>query len=148
MTSLQSRARPAVRSRRAGNVVAAIANAVVLWLVHGWPGWEVVPFLTAETSRVLGVVTASLAAGIVVNLLQLPPHPGWLTPAGLVVTSAFAVAVTVRVLDVFPFAFDGGFDWALVVRIVLVVGIVGAAVGVIVAVVSLVRLLAAERIEP
>jgi hypothetical protein len=63
----------------------------------------------------------------------------------LVITSAFGVAVMLRVLQVFPFAFHSGFDWALVARVVLVVGIVGAAVGVIVAVVSLLRLLAAER---
>jgi len=145
MTSLQARAAPSVRSRRAGSVVGAIIDGAMLWLIHGWPGWEVAPVLTVETPRVLGIVTASLVAGIGVNLLQLLPHPGWLTPAGSAVTSAFGVAVLLRVLQVFPFAFHSGFDWALVVRVVLVVGIVGAAVGLLVAIVSLLRLLAAER---
>jgi hypothetical protein len=59
MTSLQARAAPSVRSRRVGSVVGAIVDAALLWLIHGWPGWDVVPFLTVETPRVLGIVTAS-----------------------------------------------------------------------------------------
>ena len=51
-------------SRRPGYVAGIAVNAVLLWLVHGWPGWEVVPFLTDETPRVLGWVTASLVVGV------------------------------------------------------------------------------------
>jgi hypothetical protein len=147
MTALRTRSTSTASGKRIGYVVGAIVNAVVLWLVHVWPGWEVVPFLTDETPQVLGVLTASLVAGIVVDVVLLFPHPAWLTPAGLVVTSAFGLAVAIRVLDVFPFAFDEGFDWSPVVRVLLVLGVIGAAIGLLVAVVSLVRLLAARRAD-
>ena len=45
----------------------------------------------------------------------------------------------------FPFAFDSALDWALVVRIPLIVGIVGAAIGALVASVSLLRPLGGQE---
>ena len=132
-------------SRSAGHLIGAAVNGLLLYLIHVSPGWEVLPFLTADTPKVLGWVDASLIAGIVVNLLHLVADPGWLTPAGSLVTAAFGLAATARVLQVFPFAFTTAFDWALVVRILLVVGVVGAAIGVVASLVSLLRILAVQR---
>jgi hypothetical protein len=81
-----------------------------------------------------------LVAGIVVGLLHLGPHRAWLTPVGTLVTSFFGLVATVRVLQVFPFSFGPGFDWEPVLRIVLVLGAVGAGIGALLAVVQLVRL--------
>src|SRR5436190_9702285 len=43
-------------TRRAGYVVGAVVNGMLLLAVNVWPGWQVVPFLTAQTSQVLGLV--------------------------------------------------------------------------------------------
>ena len=124
----------------AGYLVGASVNAVLLLAIHVWPGWQVVPFLTAETPAVLGAVDAMLVAGIVVNLLHVVWNPGGLTPVGVLVTTGFGLVATVRVLQVFPFAFGPGIDWAAVVRVLLVLGVIGSAVGLVIALVQLLRL--------
>ena len=47
--------------------------------------------------------------------------------------------MSVRLLQVFPFDFSGGFDWSLIVRILLVIGVVGSFFGAGAAVVRLLR---------
>ncbi|SNS11493.1 hypothetical protein SAMN04488107_1437 [Geodermatophilus saharensis] len=142
MTDLRTRP-PSTAGRRGGAVAAALANGVLLLLVHVWPGWEVVPFLTDDTTRVLRYVDAALIAGIAVALLQLVRPGGASVPAGTVVTTAFGLAATVRVLQVFPFDLDPG--WEVVVRVVLWIGVAGGVVGILVALVALLRLRAARR---
>ena len=54
--------------------------------------------------------------------------------------NAVGLAAMVRLWQVFPFDLGGaGFDWDLVVRCALVLGMVGAVLGALVAVVHLVR---------
>ena len=54
--------------------------------------------------------------------------------------SAFGIALTWQVLAVFPFRFAGdGFDWAVLIRVLLVLGLVGSAIGVVAGVVRLAR---------
>jgi hypothetical protein len=142
MTLQQTVARP-TSGRRVGYVLGALANAALLWMMHVWPGWEVVPFLNADTPQVLGLVDASLVAGIVVNLVHLVCDPGWSIPAGQGVTTAFGLAATIRVLDVFPF--DLGSGWATVVHVLLVVGIAGSVIGLVAALVCLAHMLGSTR---
>lgn len=137
--TLQETTPRSAAGRRVGYVFGILANGVLLWLIHVWPGWDVVPFLTRDTPQVLGLVDASLVAGLLVNAAHLVRDPGWLTPAGTLVTTAFGLAATARVLQVFPFALAPG--WATAARVLLVVGIVGSVIGLIVAFVSLVRML-------
>jgi hypothetical protein len=125
---------------RAGYLAGALGNALLLGALHIWPGWQVLPFLTAETPEVLGAVDAMLVAGIAIDLLHVVRHRPWQTPVGTFVTSAFGLVATVRVLQVFPFAFGPGFDWSPVVRVLLVLGAVGSAIGCVLAVVQMVRL--------
>jgi hypothetical protein len=98
-----------------------------------------VPFLTGDTPQVLGLVDAWLAAGIVVNAVHLVRDPGWLTPAGTLVTTAFGLGATARILRVFPFDLDPG--WATAAQVLLVVAIVGSVIGLVAASVSLIRML-------
>ncbi|MGY1605021.1 hypothetical protein [Geodermatophilus sp. SYSU D00815] len=134
---------PAAAARRATAGAGLLADAVLLLLVHAWPGWEVVPFLTGDTTRVLPFVDAALVAGIVVALVQLVRPEGWLAPAGTLVTTAFGLVVTARVLQVFPF--DLGSGWETAARVVLWIGLVGGVIGLVAALVSLVRLRAVAR---
>ena len=129
--------RPSAGTRRAGYVAAVVVNAVLLWLVNVWPGWQAVPFLTAETPQVLGLVNASFVLAIVLNLLYLLHDPLWLTTLGTLATTAVGVAVLATSLAVFPFDLPGA--WETVARVVLVVGLVGTAIAFVVAAVSLIR---------
>ena len=129
-------------ARRGGYAVAALVNAVLLYLVNVQPGWQVLPFLTDGMDDVLGVVNLSLTATLVVNLVYLGYDPPWFTAACQVVLSAISLVVAVRLLQVFPFDFSAyAFDWELLTRVVLWLAVLGSAVGIVAALVKLVRAL-------
>jgi hypothetical protein len=129
--------RPPVGVRRVGYLVAVLINAALLWLLHVWPGWEGVPFLTADFADVLWLVGLSLWVGVGANLLYLVLDPLWLTALGGLATTAIGLAAALRLWEVFPFDLDGA--WTTVVRVALVIGIVGAAIGILVNVVTAIR---------
>jgi hypothetical protein len=109
-----------------------------------WPGWDAVPFLTADVETVLWLIDLSLVVTIALNLLYLIRDPRWLTAAGAVVTTAIGLTAAIRMLQVFPFDLgDSGF-WPVVFRVLLWVAIVGATIGLIANLVALVRALGAR----
>ena len=135
-------------SRRVGYSIAVVINAVLLYLINRSPGWEAVPFLTDDTPRVLGLVNASLIAGVVANALYLVCDPRWLRALGDIVTTSIGLAALVGLWNVFPFSFAAAsVDWELVARWVIAVAIGGSLIGLIVSVGQLVRALIRRR-EP
>ena len=137
--SEQTGSRSSPGARRAGYVVAVLVNAVLLWLVNVYPGWQALPFLTDDVTDVLPWVNVSLAASLAANLVYLVTDAPRVLAAGQMVLSAIALAVTARLLAVFPFDFSAyTVDWALVTRVVLVVALLGSAVGVVAGLVRLV----------
>jgi hypothetical protein len=126
---------------RSGPLAIALVDAALLFLLHVRPGWAEMPFLTADTPAVLGVVDVALVTGLVLNLLYLVRDPRWLTAVGTVVTTALGLAVMVRLWQVFPFDVAAGSGWSAALRTVLVVGIAGAAIGLLVGLVILGRVL-------
>lgn len=138
MTVTAARRRPPVAARRAGYVVSILVNIALLYVVNGWPGWEAVPFLTQDTQQVMGLVNASIVASLLANVVYLFYDAPWLRSLGDLATTAIGLAALISIWNVFPFDFESSsFDWALLVRIGLVVGILGCAIGVIVQLVSL-----------
>jgi hypothetical protein len=131
--------RPSIAARRVGYAIAIVLNAVVWYLVNVRPGWAAVPFLTPETAQVVPLFNASLVVGLVANLIYLGYDPRWVKSLGDLCTSAVSLAVLVRLLQVFPFSFTGWSGWPVLTRVVLVAGLVGTAVGIVAALVSLVR---------
>lgn len=132
--------RPGAAARRFGYIVSIGVGAAVLYGANRWPGWDVVPFLTDETPQVLGLVNASLVVGIVLNLIYVAADPPRIRALGDIVTMTIGIVVLARMWQVFPFDFgDASSPWDTVVRVLLVLGIVGSAVGIIAALVNLVR---------
>lgn len=125
---------------RVGHLLAAAGNVVLLWVSHqlldwGWPG-----FLTDEFAGVLGLVTASFVASILVNLALVVHDKGRFEVLTEIITTWFALAVSLRLLDVFPFDFTGhATDWSGAVHgvLILLIAVTGVAM-----VVNLVRLVA------
>ena len=139
MASTVSTKRPTKAARRTGYVIAALVNAGLLYLVNVWPGWDILPFLTGDFTEVLGWANASMIAGIVVNLVYVLRDAAWVRALGDIVTMSIGIAGLIAMWQVFPFDFaDASFDWALLFRWVLGVGIVGSAIGIVVNLVSLV----------
>ena len=139
MTTTTRTQRPSTAGRRTGYLVAAVINAVLLWLIHVSPGWDAVPFLTADFDTVLWLIDLSLVVTIAVNLIYLIRDPRRLTAAGAVVTTAIGLAAAIRMLQVFPFDFGDSDVWPVVFRVLLWVAIIGAAIGIIVNAVIVVR---------
>ena len=134
--------RKPVGTRRFGYVVAVLVNAAMLYAVNRWPGWQEVPFLTADTELVLGLVNATIVVNLVANVVYLVRDPRWLTALGDLVTTAVGLAALVRIWKVFPL--DVSDRWELLVRTLLVVGIVGSAIGIVVAIVRFGRALSSR----
>lgn len=125
--------------RRLGHVLAAVTNGVLLWVVHQLPGWGWPGFLTTEIELVMGLVTVALLASMATSLV-LASHPAArVRLLAELVRAGLAVAVALRLLEVFPFDFIGhATDWSGLLRSSLIIGI---AVGIVAIVGKLVRLL-------
>jgi len=131
---------PTASTRRAGYLIAVLINAVVLYAANIWPGWAVIGFLNSETALVLGLVNASLIVTIAANVCYLAADPPWLKALGGLLTSAVGLLALVRIWRVFPFDFDSGsIDWTLITRILLVLSIVGSAIGILSGAVGLIK---------
>jgi hypothetical protein len=119
-------------ARRFGFVISVFVNAAFLYLLNISPGWESIPFLTADTELVIGWVNLSLVLGAVLNAIYVLASPPWFRRLGETVTAMVGFIVAIRLYAVFPFDFTGsGFDWTALVRIILIFGIVGTAIGVV-----------------
>ncbi|WP_285245542.1 hypothetical protein [Pseudarthrobacter sp. fls2-241-R2A-127] len=126
-----------------GNLGSAVVNALLLYGINIWPGWQVLPFLTAGMARVLDLINASLIAGIVVGVVCVLIRSRVLLAVGNLVALGFSMAAIIRVWEVFPFDFTGGWSgWPVLVRVLLVVGMVGSIIGAVAELVNLVRALA------
>lgn len=128
---------------RGGNIGSVLVNAVLLWGINIWPGWKAVPFLTADMERVLGMINASLTAGIIANLIFVVIRNRGVMALGNLAVLGIGLAATLRMLEVFPFDFgDSWSGWPVVVRVLLVLGIVGSIIGMVVEIVAMFRALA------
>ena len=128
----QPRHRVPTSVKRVGYLVAAAVNGVLLWVAHQLLDWGWPAFLTDDFARVLGLVTASLIAGIVVNLGLAADHRGRVRALADLVTAAFTLAVGLRLWEVFPFDFTGhATDWSTPVRVALGVGIAATGIAII-----------------
>lgn len=138
MTPSNAPARRPTQPRRAGYVGAIIVNAVLLYLINAHPGWQAVPFLTPATRQVLGIINLVLAVNVGVNVVYLIYDGVRLKALGDLATAALGLAAVIRLWQVFPFAFHGSASgWAVVVRVLLVLGIVGSSIGILVLIIRL-----------
>ena len=151
MTQTQTHARTQRRAprhqqslaaRRAGYVIGALVNVVMLGAVNVWPGWQAVPFLTDDMTRVLGLVNASIAVGVLVNLAYIVSDRPLVKAVGDIAQPVVGIAALVRMWQVFPFDFEpGSLDWELLARWAIAVGVAGSVIAIIVAVVGFARAL-------
>lgn len=140
--------RPSIATRRIGYVFGVLAGVIGLLLVNVWPGWESVPFLTSETTEVLGLVNAGLVAGIVANAVYLVYDAPWLVALGGLVTTGIGLVALIRMVQVFPVDFsDWDFDGTGLVRALLILAIVGTLIAIVVQLVALVRSLSGVRTD-
>lgn len=118
--------------RQVGYTIAIGINVVMLIVVQNILDWGWLPFLTDEFTEVVPWISFSLGASIIANVVYLFNDDPIVKSAGQIAVNLIAIVVTYQVFSVFPFDFSAyTFDWALVTRIVLIVGMVGAGIGAI-----------------
>ena len=132
-TDTQTReTKTAAPGKRFGYFLAAVINVALVYVVNNLLAWDVAPFLTNDFEKVLPIITVSLVATAVANVVYLFYDARWfksLTQIGLL---GISIAATARFYTVFPFDFsDYEFDWATIAKVVMIIAIVGAAVGII-----------------
>lgn len=129
--------------RRIGYGVGIVVNTLLLYAVNVWPGWRWFAFVTEDAEQLVPLLNASLVVGMVANLIYIVFDRRWVKALGDLVTVGVSLVLLVWTWQVFPFAFtDPAIDWALVVRGVLAVSILGCVIALVVQLVVLVRELA------
>lgn len=132
LSRTEDRRRPSWLARRAGYTAAIVANAVILFIAHNLLAWDILPFLTEDFERVLPLITLSVVANIIANVIFIAADPQWMRSLLDAVVSAVSLAATVRLLTVFPFDFPPDSVWDTAVTVLLVLVIVGTAIAVVV----------------
>ncbi len=145
MSQTESSAELKRAGRRVGYVIAIAINIALLVVVNNILQWGWFGFITDEWADVTPWISVSLLASTLANLVYVFNDAPVVKSSGQLVTNLIALVATYQMFRVFPFDFSGyAFDWAIVVRIVLIVGIVGTGIG---AIVEAFRLVSGGRSE-
>jgi hypothetical protein len=125
------------RRRMTDYIFAVIFNIAFLVVVNKVPDWNIV-FITDSFPDVLWALNTSIAVSLAGNLILIFFHPRFLHHLLTAVFSVFGILATSVLLSVFPFEFaELVGEWLnILVRIALIVGIVGSAIGVVVNIVK------------
>ena len=133
VSSPPSDATPRRAGRAAGHLVAAGVDLVLLWITHQLLDWGWPRFLTDAFEDLLPIITVSLVASAVAELIFVIHDGGRFRPFADLVTAAISLVVAWRTWQVYPFDFSSyAHDWSWLATTVVWVGIVGTAVTVVV----------------
>jgi hypothetical protein len=129
---------PSVAARRTGYVFSIVINAALIFGINVWPGWDVLPFLSGEFGTLVGLINASILVSLAVQVVYLFRDGKPVKQLGDIASMVLPIIIGIRMWQVFPFDFgDQTFDWELVFRIAIGVGVVGMAIAIVVNLVSL-----------
>jgi len=114
-------------------IFSVIFNIAFLVVVNKVPDWNIV-FITDTFPDILWALNTSLAVSLAGNFILIFFHPRFLHHLFNAVFAVFGIVAASVMLSVFPFDFSRiAVEWLnIVVRIVLIVGIVGSAIGIVV----------------
>ena len=123
----------ATAGRRFSYGVAIVINLFLVWFIGNLVEWELVGFLTAEFADLVPLIQFGLWVTIAANVVYMVDDRSFSTRAARLVADIVNLFVTFRVFSVFPFDFSAHtFNWGFVFRAVLVIALVGTAIGAIV----------------
>ncbi|HVR31086.1 MAG TPA: hypothetical protein VMS74_00075 [Acidimicrobiia bacterium] len=118
--------------RQTGYAIAVVVNVAMLVIVHNILEWGWLPFLTADFAQVVPWISLSLIASVVANLVYQFNDTLAVKSTGGISVNLISVFVTYQIWQLFPFDFSAyEFNWETPVRILLVLAIVGAGIGVL-----------------
>jgi len=117
-------------NRPAGYIFSAVFNGVLLWVMNQLLVWK--PFFLLDSyAQVLWAINMSLIVQIALNLVLVFFHPRFFHYLAQTVFNLVSIVSLAWIVYVFPVDFSSRLgDWFnLVFRIVLIIGIVGSAIG-------------------
>jgi len=124
-------------STRAGYIVAAAVDLVVLWIMNQLLGWGWPPFLTSSFQDLLPFIDVSLVASAVVNLSWAWRDPEWFHHLAQIGLNLIGLVVAVKTWQIFPFDFSGS-GWETVTRMLIALAVGVIVVATVVEVVKLI----------
>lgn len=117
-------------SRNVGFGIAVVINVVMLVVVQNILDWGWLPFLTDEFVDVIPWISLSLIALIVTNLIYVFNDSALVRSTGQIGTHLISFLATYQLFRVFPFDFSAyEFNWGIVARVLLVLAMAGAGIG-------------------
>jgi hypothetical protein len=118
--------------RRIGYAIAVVVNLVMLVIANNILDWGWLPFLTDGFAQVVPWISLGLVATIVANAVYQVNDTLAVKSTGQIGVNLISVFVTYQIWQVFPFDFSAyEFNWEAVVRVLLVLAMVGAGIGVL-----------------
>lgn len=118
--------------RRFGYGVAIVINAAMLITVQYILDWGWLPFLTEEFAVLIPWISLSLIASILANFVYEFDDSQFVKSTGQILVNLISIFVTYQIYQVFPFDFSGSsFNWEVTTRVVLILAMVGAGIGVL-----------------
>lgn len=118
--------------RRFGYGVAVIVNLVMLGAVQFILDWGWLPFLTEEFRALVPLISVSLIFSIIANLVYLFDDRTIVKSTGQILVDLVSLYVTYQIYLAFPFDFTAStIDWAVPLRVLLIVAMVGTGIGVL-----------------
>ena len=125
------------RRRMTDYIFSVIFNIAFLVVVNKVPDWNIV-FIIDSFPDILWALNTYLAVSIAGNLVLIFFHPRFLHHLLNAVFAIFGILATSVMLSIFPFDFSNLVgEWLnILIRIALIVGIVGSAIGVVVNIVK------------
>lgn len=126
---------PEVRrvGRKGGYVIAALVNLAGLFIVQNILGWGILAFLTEDFRRIVPWISFSLTVSIAANLIFLANDEQPLKSTFQIGLNLISLLVTYQLIQVFPFDYSAyAFDWETVTKVVLILAMIGSAIGVVV----------------
>jgi hypothetical protein len=116
--------------RRFGYAVAVVVNLVMLVIVQNVLDWGWPPFLTDDFTQVVPWISFSLVVSILANVVYQFNDDPTVKSTGQIGVNLISILVTYQMWQVFPFDFSAyQFDWAIVVRVLLILAMVGSGIG-------------------
>ena len=127
-------------ARRVGYAALIGINILAFWIVHNLLDWGWPPFLTSDFEQLLWLIDISIAFNVLFSVIYMWFDPAWFQAATQVVVNAIALILSIKTLQVFPFDFSRyDFNWGALAQGILILGIVGSAIGIITELVKLAR---------
>lgn len=117
---------------RIGYAIAVLVNLVMLVITHNILDWGWLPFLTDGFAHLVPWISLGLVATIVANAVYQFNDTLPVKSTGQIGVNLISIFVTYQIWQVFPFDFSAyEFNWEAVARVLLVLAMVGAGIGVL-----------------